>query len=406
MIELKSEKSILEINTQNQVSIVMDAALAKINLNLNAHRILRMIISCIKPNDPENKIYRFSIDDFCKVYGLDERFSRKRYATLRKTCEELRSNINLPIAHGRITGFISWAQIMDGEVYAQFDPILLPYYKNQFATRYKLINITKFSSKYSFRFYELFLLQLKENKVTASLYLSLIEIKDWLELGVTSDNYSDFKRRILMPALNDINQKTDNMCYCNISVSFTEEKRGQKTVGLIFTIDRIDSENPMFEQLDSDELFDSLLPENQHRYLMFRLSYGISHETLSSAIKKHGEGILNIFDTVNRMVSTGKIRDKSSYAAKCLLTGVPGNGHPKVSSTIPFVPNRGHITKLLTDCGITDKTVILTILHYPDEYIKANIRYAIENYRFKKRQENIAGITLKAIKENYANFHL
>ena len=98
----------------------------------------------------------------------------------------------------------------------------------QFFTQYLLSQTANLSSVYSVRLYEL-LIQWKTAVKTPVFELSLFRG----QMGLDDGEYkamNDFKKRVLDLAVNEINEKTD------LTVSYTQEKRGRTITGFKFTV--------------------------------------------------------------------------------------------------------------------------------------------------------------------------
>lgn len=117
-------------------------------------------------------------------------------------------------------------QTGQGEITLTFTPHVMPYLselKSRFTT-YKLKNVAKFTSAYSFRFYELFC----SWKDKQELKLEVSWIKQSLDLADKYPDIGDFKKRVIIPALDDINTFSD------LNVTFTQVKRGKVITHFIF----------------------------------------------------------------------------------------------------------------------------------------------------------------------------
>ena len=98
----------------------------------------------------------------------------------------------------------------------------------EFFTQYLLSQTANLNSVYSVRLYEL-LIQWKTAVKTPVFELSLFRG----QMGLNDDEYKDmsnFKKRVLDLAVNEINEKTD------LTVSYTQEKRGRTITGFKFTV--------------------------------------------------------------------------------------------------------------------------------------------------------------------------
>ena len=105
----------------------------------------------------------------------------------------------------------------------------------QFFTQYMLSQTANLSSVYSVRLYEL-LIQWKTAVKTPVFELSLFRE----QMGLNDDEYKDIKKkkkRVLDLAINEINEKTD------LTVSYTQEKRGRTISGFKFTVRAKDVNN-------------------------------------------------------------------------------------------------------------------------------------------------------------------
>lgn len=98
----------------------------------------------------------------------------------------------------------------------------------QFFTQYLLEQTASMSSAYSVRLYEL-LIQWKTAKKTP--VFELMHFRE--QLGVEPTEYklmSDFKKRVLNVAVNEINETTD------LKISYEQKKEGRKIVGFKFKV--------------------------------------------------------------------------------------------------------------------------------------------------------------------------
>lgn len=98
----------------------------------------------------------------------------------------------------------------------------------EFFTQYLLSQTANLTSVYAVRLYEL-LIQWKSAGKTPVFELVLFRGQMGLEDGEYS-TMSNFKKRVLDLAVNEVNEKTD------INVSYTQQKRGRAVTGFKFTI--------------------------------------------------------------------------------------------------------------------------------------------------------------------------
>lgn len=95
----------------------------------------------------------------------------------------------------------------------------------------------------------------------------------------------------------------------------------------------------------------------------------------------------------------------SSVAESFEPFALPGAPAPE-SNSENIEEARSSIVLKLESEGITDKKILATLLEHTDEYILANIDYCIKHYRDKRRQSDISGAIISAIKNDYAGYQL
>ena len=162
-----------------------------------------------------------------EVTGLHE----KDYKVIKKSLERLMSRV-ITIETDKGFEIYQWfakARYNKGDEYieVQFHPDLKPYLlelKERF-TKIPLKQILQLRSKYAIRLYEL----LKRYEDTGFRTDYLPELRK--KLGVEDKEYTrffDFEKRILKPAIKEINEKTD------LEVSYTKKKTGRKITHIEF----------------------------------------------------------------------------------------------------------------------------------------------------------------------------
>lgn len=213
---------------------------SRFSLTLQQQKILLCLISQITPFDEDFKLYDFSIVDFCKACGIDYE-NGKNYRDLKAAIKEIADkSLWITIDENEET-LIRWIEKPyinknDGIVKIRLDRDMMPFLlqlKQNF-TQYEIIWTLHFKSKYSIRLYELVKsihyheLELYKRKYTVD------ELKKLLD-GEKYKEYRDFKRRVLVSSIAEINQFSDK------TVSFEEMKQGRKVVAIEFTITSKDS---------------------------------------------------------------------------------------------------------------------------------------------------------------------
>lgn len=213
---------------------------SRFSLSLQQQKVVLYMISKITIHDEEFKLYEFSISEFCQVCGIDET-NGKNYQNLKAAIKEIRDkSIWVALGDGRETT-LSWIEKPyinpgKGTIQIRLDRDMMPFLlqlKQNF-TQYELIWTLHFKSKYSIRLYELVKsVHYHELEVYKKRY-PVDELKKLLD-GEKYKEYRDFKRRALVPAIDEINKYSDK------NISFEEVNRGRKVVAVELSISSKDS---------------------------------------------------------------------------------------------------------------------------------------------------------------------
>lgn len=215
------------------------------NLTLSQQRLMLHIFSMIKPEDTDLPSYELSIYDFIKMTGMDPH-SGALYKQVRKNIEEL---ANAPIQWIKNNGtstvetfrWIDKVRIDEGRarMTITLDPVLKPHLV-KLKTLYTTMDVTYtmlMRSTYSIRIYELCKsyqsLYLKKKAAGEPLVWNLRMLYE--QLSYTANRWSDFRRLALEKAKAEINEKTDIIFNYDVY-----EKKGQKVLSLVVTIDPVD----------------------------------------------------------------------------------------------------------------------------------------------------------------------
>ena len=133
-------------------------------LSSQQQKILLYLISQIKPYDEKFKFYEFSIQDYCKVAGIDYQ-SGYNYASIKESIKQLRDkSMWIKLNKDGDETLICWIEKpiinqQKGIIKIKFDEDLKPYLlqlKSNF-TSFELINVLGLNSKYSIALYQLIL---------------------------------------------------------------------------------------------------------------------------------------------------------------------------------------------------------------------------------------------------------
>ena len=205
----------LEISEQRSYKVIKANEIvrkARYELNITELKILAYMISKVKPADQPDQDYTFSIQDFCRVCGIDHT-SGKNYKRLKETLKSMGDKSFWLTQENGSEVLIRWLGKVkldkrSGNVSIQFDKDLQRYivglYENY--TQYELFATLPMTSSYSFRLYEL----LKSYQYKRDKYEQIFDVDDLKErLAAPYPAFKDFRVRALDVATKEINLYTD-----------------------------------------------------------------------------------------------------------------------------------------------------------------------------------------------------
>lgn len=442
--ELYAEMNKAEEISDNQIVTVASDIVknAQQNLSLNAARILRVLYTLINQNDVAGRTYRFDLQSYASAFGLS---NAKIYRVMTESCKELRDSFILPLGKGRVTGLIERAQVTDNEVQIMIDPALLTVYKkDKLRLSYKLKNIAGLAYGITFKFYDLLVMKLGDQD---EIYfkIGLEDLKEFLEISNKYSVYKDFKRRILVNIVNDINgfrpdsnsriMENNN---CNLHVEFEEEKEARKVVAICFKVTRV-KENEIIEAEIIQDFTDTLTEQESFAYNWLRDQLKIAPYVLQNCIKDDRNNpeeacFLKIYDYIVYMLTdekrASKIRNKSAWAANCLrkkeyneVVQRPSlfdcTGDPRYATRIELLKAEGiYDSTNLNDIILANESMLKEsfphlvnpdsyeeLAYYSEMFISTNIEYINTHAEYKKK---VGGerkaLVFDSIRKDYAGF--
>lgn len=233
-------KNLIVVKSNNLVE-------ASYKLTLDEMRILLLTIGKIDPTiEDHHRDFEFTVAEFAENFGVDEKVAYQqvqaavdklggRWAVLEDTPKVKRKAI-----------FLTDQTYFKGE--GRFQIVLheklMPFVseiKNKF-TKYNLEYVAKFNGFHSIRLYEI----LAQHRLKGWREVTVAELKDWLQVSDKYDRYNNFNQRVLKPAIDEINTKSD------LLVDVEPIKRGRSIVALKFTIqakksaDKTEQKRPKF----------------------------------------------------------------------------------------------------------------------------------------------------------------
>jgi len=205
-------------------------------LTLNEQRV---VLACIGLVDPRKELlvtdkFELSAKDFVTLFGVSEKNAYKALIEVTQTLFKRYIVVENPFPdEPRInklqTHWISSIYYMEteGKLALRFAPDLIPYLSQLQGsfTRYDLKHIGNMTSTYGIRLYEL----LMQWKTTGTRTIEIDWLKKQFELDASYDRMFDLKKRVIDPAVKDIN------AHSNYQVSWEQHKTGRRVTHLTFT---------------------------------------------------------------------------------------------------------------------------------------------------------------------------
>lgn len=242
---------LMNTDSGNYVVLANDLIKGRTALSLNASKLLRTAIMQIKPDDEELKLLKISVDDFGEMIGTS---GDSLYRDIKKTCKEIMSKpIEImdrtnPKEDWKIISWCSYCQKRKGYIYIQLNNDLKPYLigLKKLYTQYQLDNILRFKSSYSIKVYELIKLGLHNITILKPAQIIPVEITlDSLRIATGTEkaypNISDFKKRVIKPAVKDIDSIPFGMRIDHVE----DIKKGKHIVGFTFYVTSWTAQNPL-----------------------------------------------------------------------------------------------------------------------------------------------------------------
>lgn len=205
------------LNLSKEYSVVMANKLiqGKQSLSIRAAKIVRILISQVSMEDKEFYTYKTTVPELAEFLGMD---CANLYRDISKICDEILYSRVLVATGDPCNPCISvpWVKkskyVKNEGVILRLSEEIKPYILAlvKCFTTYKIENILKLRSVYSIRLYELLMCQMGisgESKVE----IELSEIRDAIRCEDKLLTFNNFRKRVLNPALKEIDQKTDHI---------------------------------------------------------------------------------------------------------------------------------------------------------------------------------------------------
>ena len=173
--------------------------------------------------------------------------------------------------------------------------------ENTYYTTLDLLIIKTLKGKYAIILYEI---AIRYQKVQIpELTLEELRILTGTDGRKSYNNFNDFEKRVLKPAIEEINEKTD------IEISYKTKKRGKKVISIKFELTN-KKEPSALVMLKNKNTIQIFIQEIQLR-IKNKLGIDISIKDLSILIENHGEDRVNYYtDNLYKVISLSAPKDQ------------------------------------------------------------------------------------------------
>ena len=208
---------------------------SRFSLSTQQQKIVLFLISQVNPFDDDFKEYEFSIQDFCRLCGIDET-NGYHYIEIKKAIKDIADkSMWIEISEDEET-LCRWIEKPylnknNGKIRIRLDKDMKPYLlkiKDNF-TQYELLYTLRFKSKYTIRLYELIKSIHFDELHTYTREYSLEELKKRLDCE-KYEIWQSLKARVLDTAIAEINEYSDKI------VTYEKIKKGRAVSRVRFTI--------------------------------------------------------------------------------------------------------------------------------------------------------------------------
>ena len=281
---------------------------ARYSLTMTELKLVLCAIAQIQPDDDDFKLYEIDTRDYSDLTGSQNKGESTRLRSI--TLDLMKKPIELPTEDGyEQMNFISYAKYLfnQSKVQIRFDPAMKPYLlklKKRF-TRYKLHYVMQMQSYYSIRLYEL----LKQYAPIGRRIVDIEQLHDILQTPKSYRRFGNFRQRVLEPAQEEINEKTD------ISFTYATVKSGRSVSDIVFQITTKHIAEAALP--DEDEL-----PEAPDTGLLKQelvTTFGLTSTQADAALIKYAASYISeVLKHVEQAQRKGKVRNLPAYTWKAL----------------------------------------------------------------------------------------
>ena len=215
----------------NDLTVVKANSLieASYRLTLDEMRLLALTIGTMNPKS-DQQVFEFSVSEFANQFpdvNVDRAYTQIKSAIERISERWVKTEDERHVTKFRWVSSQTYFK-KEGRFQIALTNEIMPYLtqlKGQF-TQYQLNHISGFTSVHTMRFYEL----LTQYKRVGQRYITIEDLKKWLQLEDKYNLWAELQRWVIKPSLNEINEKSD------LFVEYEPIKKGRKVTGIEFSI--------------------------------------------------------------------------------------------------------------------------------------------------------------------------
>lgn len=300
------------INPKDEARVVRSNKFleARYESTLQQQRIMLWLISEIRQEDREFQTYRISIKELAEFVGVGS--SKNIYQEM---AAATRGMVGRVVEIGSLqddeylqVGLISSAKYRIGEGFIDLaiSPELKPYLielKQNFTQAY-LRDLMQMKSSYSIRLYDL----LHQYRKIGKRRIEVLELKRMLGIEKKYKEYKNFKARVVKPAVDEINARTD------LHATYKELKQGRSVAELEFVIQVKEG----FRQAEKDRAGEFIDLDLTARII----SHGFKEEEAREFVKLYGEAdperLTFHLDQLEAGVESGKVKKPVPWFRKAV----------------------------------------------------------------------------------------
>ena len=209
---------------------------ASYRLSVAEQRVILSAISQVRRDKPvtDEVLYSVTAAEIAQLCGTDPNTA---YRDLQNAAERLQTRrvslilepdgVTIRSKRRRVTCWVQTVDYIDqeGRIEMRFGKDILPYLtglQREF-TRYALSDVAKMTSAYGIRLYELLVQWPEGHRV-----VTLEDLRNWLQIENRYPAIKDFKRWVLDPAVEQINEHSPLM------LTWSQRKTGRRVTHLVF----------------------------------------------------------------------------------------------------------------------------------------------------------------------------